>query len=277
MSSTIRTYRHSPDYATDPTGTLVDTETDADDGPFTVTVDTTGWSAGNYQVTATREYTTGGLSESAKSNALAVTANVAGNSYDFTGSAGALPSPWADLSSSSDANYTVSQCELDGSGHGRGTGNYAQAGARYTTSTSDISQIVIKAKGTPATSSDVGPCLRSDGHSYYRVKVYGATGTSPYYYSNVNIYRYTPTDASEQWVSGGTYTGDNGADHTVRFEASGSGATITLSVTIDSTPITMTPSGDTHANRITTAGNPGWAAYPFGNQNNSLVDDWQDF
>jgi hypothetical protein len=76
MAQTVRTYRHSPNVGTDPNGTLVDTESTAD-GSFSVSVDTTGWTAGNYDITSTVE--SSGKSESLKSNALALTVQAAGS------------------------------------------------------------------------------------------------------------------------------------------------------------------------------------------------------
>lgn len=71
MTTTIRTYRHSPNVTTDPTGTLVDTEVDVDDLPGSVTVDSTGWSPGSYEVTVTAQKDT--QSVSARSNTWAIT------------------------------------------------------------------------------------------------------------------------------------------------------------------------------------------------------------
>lgn len=73
MSTEIKTYRHSPNVSTDPNGTLVDTETDADDGAFSVTVPTAGWDAGTYEVTVTAQKT--GELVSAHSNAVGLTVN----------------------------------------------------------------------------------------------------------------------------------------------------------------------------------------------------------
>lgn len=72
---TIRTYRHSPTKLADPTGTLVDTEVDADDGSFSVAVDTTGWPPGSYEISVSAQNS--GESESAKSNALPLTVQAA--------------------------------------------------------------------------------------------------------------------------------------------------------------------------------------------------------
>lgn len=73
MATTIRTYRHSPTKGADPTGTLVDTETDPDDGNFSVSVDTAGWTPGSYELSVTAQKS--GETESAKSNAFAITVN----------------------------------------------------------------------------------------------------------------------------------------------------------------------------------------------------------
>lgn len=75
MATTIRTYRHTPNVSTDPTGTLVDTEVDADDGDFSVTVPTTGWTAGNVEITVTAQKDA--EAESLHSNAMALTVEAA--------------------------------------------------------------------------------------------------------------------------------------------------------------------------------------------------------
>lgn len=66
MATTIRVYRD---------GTLVDTEVDPDDGDFAVTVDTTGWAAGTYNITATAQLD--GQAESLPSGALGLTVSSA--------------------------------------------------------------------------------------------------------------------------------------------------------------------------------------------------------
>lgn len=76
MATTVRTYRHTPDVATDPSGTLVDTEVDASDLPGDVTVDTTGWTAGDVEITVTAQLD--GEAESEHSNALDLTVESAG-------------------------------------------------------------------------------------------------------------------------------------------------------------------------------------------------------
>jgi hypothetical protein len=82
VATTIRTYRD---------GALVDTEVDADDGSFAVTVDTTGWTMGTYNITCTAQKA--GESESAASNALSLqvivtTASPTSVSVPSTGTAG---------------------------------------------------------------------------------------------------------------------------------------------------------------------------------------------
>lgn len=79
MSTTIRTYR---------SGTLVDTEVDADDGAFSVSVDTTGWTPGTYDITVTAQ--TDGTTESLPSSARQLTINAAGGS-DITIDNGGVP------------------------------------------------------------------------------------------------------------------------------------------------------------------------------------------
>jgi hypothetical protein len=89
MATTIRTYRHTPNVSSDPSGTLVDTEVDADDGDFSVSVDTTGWSAGGVEITVTAQKD--GETESLHSNALALTVQAAAGDYPTVGVGQATP------------------------------------------------------------------------------------------------------------------------------------------------------------------------------------------
>lgn len=194
-----------------------------------------------------------------------------GVSDDFTGTAGTAlathDSNWADLNTS--AGWVVADAELDGSGNVRATGNWSQFGARYTTSSADSASITVKAKGTPASDSQVGLVLRANGTNYYVIRLTGSDGTN---YTSINVFRYTTADGSETYVTSASYTGSLTADHVLRAEVSGTGATVTIVADVDAT--NYVNFGDTDANRITASGSPGIYAYPFGNQNNSLIDNF---
>lgn len=88
MATTIRTRRHSPTVAADPTGTLVDTETDADDLPGSVSMDVSGW-PGAYEVTVTAQKD--GERESEQSNGRVPT-----SSLDVVSVTAWAAKPWDD-------------------------------------------------------------------------------------------------------------------------------------------------------------------------------------
>jgi hypothetical protein len=69
----IKTYRHNPSKVADPSGTLVDTESIS--LPGNITVDTTGWAAGNYEISVSRAET--GQSHSALSAPVALVVQAA--------------------------------------------------------------------------------------------------------------------------------------------------------------------------------------------------------
>ena len=87
MAITIKTYRHTSTYAADPTGVLVDTESVAS-LPSAVSVNTTGWPAGSYELTVTQEPDTNFL-ESAKSAPYSITVDPPTTTTTTTGTTSA--------------------------------------------------------------------------------------------------------------------------------------------------------------------------------------------
>lgn len=279
MASTIRTYR-AP--AASPTNyTLVDTETDSNDGSFSVTVDTTGWSAGNYEITVTREDTTNGYTESLHSNAKALTVSVAGNSDAFTEA-----SPPVALATHNSAWQTAATAFPVGGqpttglncvtgGYVQIADNYTVGGAMYSTSTSDISQI-SRISGLGAPDGNWGPCVRASGTNYgYFLRLDGYdTG----YYPMVRI---TKDDGS-----GTSYTTnlcskdditpvDATATITLRLVASGT-SPVTFQAYINGTEVTSWTEGAASDSSPNTGTHPGFIANVFSGVANISLDNWQD-
>lgn len=134
MATTIRTYRHNPTVAGDPTGTLVDTEVDADDLPGSASVSTTGWTAGSYQITVTAQKD--GETESAKSNAISITVNNPAASLDIVSVSSWVHKGWdttrdvtlpALVLTGTQRGYLVIAMEDGGSGYD-GTWSFASLG-----------------------------------------------------------------------------------------------------------------------------------------------------
>lgn len=277
--STVRTYRHTPNVASDPAGTLVDTEeVDLSGGTGAAHADTTGWSAGGVQITATRQDS--GEAESDKSSGVALTVNAAGFSDTFTGGTAGDPltrNPYGSSYASPETSYPVGNGQIDGAGHAQATGDFNAFGAVAVVSSSDTAQVVVKGTGSPVNSWPIlfvrnNGAIGTPGTQGYCAYLYGlSTGN----FTTFRLTELTPDGGNVGGAgSDGAFTGSRTVDHTIRLVASGT-SPVTLSLYIDnmSTPVTTVQATNPY-----TGGHPGFGGYgnASGGQAANLLDDFTD-
>ena len=191
----------------------------------------------------------------------------AGASDAFTGSAVALAthnSAWADA----DASYSVSVLALDGSGHCIPVHAYDDGGARYTSSTSDISQITISAR-TTSTPYWMGPIVRANGTTRgYSLRLYTADGIT---YTGATVSNGDTTLASADGLSISTST-----THALRLVASGTG-TVSVTGYVDGTQVITVSDVPSNTPTPLGPGNPGFLVSNATAAASQVLDNWQDF
>ena len=189
-----------------------------------------------------------------------------GNSDTFTDSDDTLlathNSNWVDIGSP----YVASQCEVISNAI-RVVSDYPHCGVMYNTSSSDVSQIVVKAYTDQTV--EKGPCVRAGNGAGDQLMGYCA------YLLNASGGNWTEATIYKSGSYLGAFTAlsyAQASDHTLKLTASGT-STVTLELFVDGASLgTKTDATSPH-----TSGKPAFRTRGNVVASQSDVDSWQDY
>lgn len=185
--------------------------------------------------------------------------------YDdaFTGTDGTLLAAYNNKWASMGATYTVGGFKILGNVVTT-ISTFTSAGAYHTDSTSDVSQITIKALTNTAQTVNKNVAIRADGTGTGYGALLSLTAGNW-----ANAYFKKNGAALGSACTGLAYAAS--ADHTLRLVATGT-APVTLTLYVDSTQVCQTTDSSPLA-----AGHPGFYVSGNGTVGNNAFDDWRDY